>query len=93
MKTAAALLVLLLSAPAAAYNRARPVVNTAPRPDGFSDSDIKLGDMNGDGLTDIVRVRKGDLRYWPGRGNGVTRRQRGQLLAASIEEGVDLASR
>ena len=36
----------------------------------FSDPDIKLGDMNGDGITDIVRVRKGDIRYWPGRGNG-----------------------
>src|SRR6266540_2838954 len=37
----------------------------------FSDSDIKLADMNGDGLVDIVRVRKGDIRYWPGRGNGL----------------------
>ena len=36
----------------------------------FSDSDIKLADMNGDGLADIVRVRKGDVKYWPGRGNG-----------------------
>ncbi|MCW5809571.1 MAG: VCBS repeat-containing protein [Labilithrix sp.] len=26
--------------------------------------------MNGDGLPDIVRVRHGDIRYWPGRGNG-----------------------
>ncbi len=26
--------------------------------------------MNGDGLTDIVRVRKGDIKYWPGRGDG-----------------------
>ena len=37
----------------------------------FSDPDVKLGDMNGDGLVDIVRVRRGDIRYWPGRGNGV----------------------
>ena len=36
----------------------------------FSDSDTKLGDMNGDGLTDIVRVRLGDIKYWPGRGDG-----------------------
>ena len=36
----------------------------------FSDSDTKLGDMNGDGLTDIVRVRQGDIKYWPGRGDG-----------------------
>ena len=36
----------------------------------LSDPDIKLGDMNGDGLVDIVRVRRGNIRYWPGRGNG-----------------------
>jgi RHS repeat-associated protein len=36
----------------------------------FSDSDIQLADMNGDGVQDIVRLRRGDLRYWPGRGNG-----------------------
>ena len=27
--------------------------------------------MNGDGLADLVRIRKGDVRYWPGRGNGL----------------------
>ncbi len=32
--------------------------------------DIPLADMNGDGIQDIVRVRRGDLRYGPGRGNG-----------------------
>jgi RHS repeat-associated protein len=37
----------------------------------FSDPDIKLADMNGDGLADIVRIRRGDVRYWPGRGNGL----------------------
>jgi RHS repeat-associated protein len=37
----------------------------------FSDSDTKLADMNGDGITDIVRIRRGDIKYWPGRGNGV----------------------
>ncbi len=43
----------------------------AGTPARFSDSDIKLGDMNGDGLADIVRVHQGDIRYWPGRGNGL----------------------
>ena len=50
-----------------------PVMRCVPHsstPVRFSDSDIKLADMNGDGLTDIVRVRKGDIRYWPGRGDG-----------------------
>ena len=50
-----------------------PVMRCVPHsstPIRFSDADIKLGDMNGDGLTDIVRIRKGDIRYWPGRGDG-----------------------
>jgi RHS repeat-associated protein len=50
-----------------------PVMRCVPHsstPVRFSDPDIKLGDMNGDGLTDIVRIRKGDIRYWPGRGDG-----------------------
>ncbi len=37
----------------------------------FSDPDTQIADMNGDGLPDIVRIRRGDIRYWPGRGDGV----------------------
>src|SRR5260370_20978057 len=29
-----------------------------------------MADMNGDGLQDIVYVKPGDIRYWPGRGDG-----------------------
>jgi RHS repeat-associated protein len=36
----------------------------------FSDSDVHLADMNGDGIQDILRLRRGDFRYWPGRGDG-----------------------
>jgi hypothetical protein len=36
----------------------------------FSDPDIHVADMNGDGIMDIVRIRLGDVRYWPGRGDG-----------------------
>ncbi|MFZ5480489.1 MAG: SpvB/TcaC N-terminal domain-containing protein [Myxococcota bacterium] len=31
---------------------------------------IFLADMNGDGLTDLVRVRNGNICYWPNRGYG-----------------------
>jgi RHS repeat-associated protein len=50
-----------------------PVTSCVPwsgSPVHFSDKDVKLGDMNGDGLTDIIRLRRGDIRYWPGRKNG-----------------------
>jgi RHS repeat-associated protein len=36
----------------------------------FSSAEYQFGDMNGDGLSDIVHVYHGDIRYWPGRGNG-----------------------
>lgn len=36
----------------------------------FGDPEIQLGDLNGDGLQDIVRLQRGQIRYWPGRGNG-----------------------
>jgi RHS repeat-associated protein len=36
----------------------------------FSDPSVRLGDMNGDGLTDIVYFNRGDIRYWPSRGDG-----------------------
>ena len=59
--------------PATASLSMAPVERCVPwssTPVRFSDSDTKLGDMNGDGLTDIVRVRQGDIKYWPGRGDG-----------------------
>jgi RHS repeat-associated protein len=43
----------------------------AGRAVSFGDPEIQLGDMNGDGLQDIVKLQSGRLRYWPGRGNGV----------------------
>nr|WP_320014948.1 SpvB/TcaC N-terminal domain-containing protein [uncultured Desulfobacter sp.] len=38
----------------------------------FSDTrqSIYLADMSGDGLTDIVRIRNGDICYWPNLGYG-----------------------
>ncbi|MDY0003791.1 MAG: toxin TcdB middle/N-terminal domain-containing protein, partial [Polyangia bacterium] len=37
----------------------------------FSDARVKLADMNGDGLQDIVLVDFGSLVYWPNQGYGV----------------------
>ncbi|MGC4087105.1 MAG: toxin TcdB middle/N-terminal domain-containing protein [Polyangiaceae bacterium] len=36
----------------------------------FGNREIQLGDLNGDGLQDIVKLQRGAIRYWPGRGNG-----------------------
>ncbi|RPJ38202.1 MAG: hypothetical protein EHM35_05060, partial [Planctomycetaceae bacterium] len=36
----------------------------------FSDPRVKLGDMNGDGLQDIVLVHDGTVEYWPNQGYG-----------------------
>jgi len=36
----------------------------------LGDSDVRVAEMNGDGLPDIVRFRSGQVMYWPGRGNG-----------------------
>src|SRR5207253_7590064 len=43
----------------------------AGAPVRFSDAGIVLADMNGDGLTDIVKTSPGRIEYWPGRGNGL----------------------
>jgi len=49
----------------------RTCVPWSSTPVQLSDPDAQLADMNGDGLPDLVRVRRGDIRYWPGRGDGV----------------------
>ena len=36
----------------------------------FSDPRIKLADINGDGLQDIVLVDYGTFVYWPNKGHG-----------------------
>jgi RHS repeat-associated protein len=36
----------------------------------FAREEIRLADMNGDGLVDIVRLHSGRIVYWPGRGDG-----------------------
>jgi len=37
----------------------------------FSNGDLQLADMNGDGIQDLVHLRRGDLAYWAGRGPGL----------------------
>ncbi|MDJ0765367.1 MAG: toxin TcdB middle/N-terminal domain-containing protein [Myxococcota bacterium] len=36
----------------------------------FHKGNLQFGDMNGDGLQDIVDLRSGDIAYWPNRGYG-----------------------
>ncbi len=38
----------------------------------FSDPELRTTDMNGDGLVDLVRLRRGRLLYWPARGTTET---------------------
>jgi RHS repeat-associated protein len=37
----------------------------------FADGRVKLADMNGDRLLDLVFVRSGSIMYWPSRGRGL----------------------
>jgi RHS repeat-associated protein len=48
----------------------RSCVPWSGSPVRFGDREIQLADMNGDGMQDIVRLQRGSIRYWPGRGNG-----------------------
>jgi RHS repeat-associated protein len=51
---------------------ASPRVLDAERtpPVALSDAHVRLGDMTGDGYTDIVRVDGGGVTYWPARADG-----------------------
>ncbi|MCA9606753.1 MAG: hypothetical protein KC619_14205, partial [Myxococcales bacterium] len=40
-------------------------------PVDFEDPEVRIADMNGDGLQDLVKIRRGRVIYWPGRGDGV----------------------
>lgn len=53
------------------------VPTAAPRGDGedapdvdLADSTVRLADMTGDGLPDLVRLRSGRIEYWPNLGHG-----------------------
>ncbi len=73
-----------------------PIATCVPTdglPVQLSDGTIKVADMNGDGLPDIVRVQQGDVHYWPGRGNGYwgTGDPSGCASGSSFGQSIDVA--
>ncbi|GIJ51669.1 hypothetical protein Val02_85550 [Virgisporangium aliadipatigenens] len=50
------------------YDRPRPLRDPPPVLADLSRPQVHLTDMTGDGLTDLVEVRDGTVRYWPGLG-------------------------
>jgi RHS repeat-associated protein len=55
--------------PREAWRRTATVHGPAPDVD-LADPHIRLADMTGDGLQDIVLVRSGNIAYWPNLGHG-----------------------
>ncbi|NUR62905.1 MAG: hypothetical protein HOV87_30265 [Catenulispora sp.] len=53
--------------PRQAWSRSAPATGSAPDVD-LADPRIRLADMTGDGLDDIVLIRSGGLQYWPNLG-------------------------
>ncbi|MEU2614198.1 SpvB/TcaC N-terminal domain-containing protein [Micromonospora sp. NPDC007271] len=51
------------------FGRLRRVQGRPPLAD-LTDPHVQLADMTGDGLTDVVEVYDGAVRYWPGLGRG-----------------------
>jgi RHS repeat-associated protein len=74
LKTGVAAFELFLSDPEKGFAtvETRPrIPNLAVFPNvSFADPHVKLGDMTGDGLQDIVFVRQGRIDYWPYLGHG-----------------------
>lgn len=54
---------------------------SAPPPLHHTDRRVRLADLNGDGLLDVVHIASGRIEYWPCRGNG--RFGTGRVMTAS----------
>lgn len=54
-------------------------------------SGLRLADMNGDGLSDLVAVRSGSVRHWPGRGRGAFDQER-SWTGAPVLSDIELAA-
>ena len=64
------LLAARVSAPGSGYRRRSMRMTGRASSSPTATQSIYLADMSGDGLTDIVRIRNGEVCYWPNRGYG-----------------------
>jgi RHS repeat-associated protein len=55
--------------PRRAWSRTAPATGP-PQDVDLSDPRVRLADMTGDGLPDLVILRSGNVSYWPNRGHG-----------------------
>jgi RHS repeat-associated protein len=68
----------------------RTAVATGPAPDvDLADPRIRLADMTGDGLQDIVLLRNGNIAYWPNLGHGRFGHAVQMRRAPRLPEGYD----
>ncbi|MCP4607045.1 MAG: hypothetical protein GY847_42120 [Proteobacteria bacterium] len=56
----------------------------------FHDGNLQFGDMNGDGVQDIVDMKSGNIGYWPGRGYGQWGDSDEDCMAGEVVDNLDI---
>lgn len=52
------------------FDRLRPLADAPPPLTSLADPHVQTADMTGDGLSDVVEIYNGSVRYWPSMGRG-----------------------